>query len=102
MRRRGRLRRRRRGGRRRDGVDRRDAPPGDPQGRPPRRHPARPAPGSGACTPSAGWCADGSDRGDRVAVITRRGRSRIGVAQSLDEASRWMEDVIRYALRAVG
>ena len=32
----------------------------------------------------------------RVAVITRRGRSRMGLAQSRDEADRWMEDTIRY------
>ena len=36
----------------------------------------------------------------RVAVITRRGRSRIGLAQSRDEADRWLEDAIRY--RAAG
>ena len=36
----------------------------------------------------------------RVAVITRRGRSRMGLAQSRDEAERWMEDAIRY--RAAG
>ena len=36
----------------------------------------------------------------RVAVITCRGRSRIGLAQSRAEADRWMEDAIRY--RAAG
>ena len=103
MRRRGRLRRRRRGGRRRDGVDRRDAPPGDPEGQPPRRHPARarprrpepprPAP---AGVPMALTAAT------RVAVITRRGHSRIGLAQSRDEAGRWMEDAIRYCAASSG
>ena len=46
---------------RRDGVDRRDAPPGDPDG--PSAAPAsraRPA-ASGAGTRRAGWCADGFD-----------------------------------------
>ena len=32
----------------------------------------------------------------RVAVITRRGRSRTGLAQSRVEACRWMEDAVRY------
>ena len=36
----------------------------------------------------------------RLAVITRRGRLRIGLAQSRDEADRWLEDAIRY--RAAG
>ena len=36
----------------------------------------------------------------RVAVITRRGRLRTGLAQSRVEACRWMEDAIRY--RAAG
>ena len=36
----------------------------------------------------------------RVAVITRRGHARIGLAQSRDEADRWTEDAIRY--RAAG
>ena len=36
----------------------------------------------------------------RVAVITRRGHSTMGLAQSRDEAERWMEDAIRY--RAAG
>ncbi len=36
----------------------------------------------------------------RLAVITRRGRSRTGLAQSRAEACRWMEDAIRY--RAAG
>ena len=36
----------------------------------------------------------------RVAVITRRGRLRMGLAQSRGEADRWMEDAIRY--RAAG
>ena len=36
----------------------------------------------------------------RLAVITRRGHARIGLAQSRGEADRWMEDAIRY--RAAG
>ncbi len=36
----------------------------------------------------------------RVAVITRRGHVRTGLAQLRDEAGRWMEDSIRY--RAAG
>lgn len=36
----------------------------------------------------------------RLAVITRRGRARMGLAQSRDEANRWMKDAIRY--RAAG
>ncbi len=36
----------------------------------------------------------------RLAVITRRGHSRIGLAQSHDEADRWTENAIRY--RAAG
>ena len=36
----------------------------------------------------------------RLAVITRRGQSRIGLAQSRDEADRWTKDAIRY--RAAG
>ena len=32
----------------------------------------------------------------RVAVTTRRGHSTMGLAQSRDEADRWMEDAIRY------
>ena len=36
----------------------------------------------------------------RVAVITRRGHAKIGLAQSRAEAGRWTEDAIRY--RAAG
>ena len=36
----------------------------------------------------------------RVAVITRRGHTRLGLALSRAEADRWMEDAIRY--RATG
>ena len=36
----------------------------------------------------------------RLAVITRRGQLRIGLAQSREEADRWMEDARRY--RAAG
>ena len=32
----------------------------------------------------------------RITVITRRGHARMGLAQSRDEADRWMEDAIRY------
>lgn len=32
----------------------------------------------------------------RLAVITRRGRARMGLAQSREEADRWTEDAIRY------
>ncbi len=32
----------------------------------------------------------------RVAVVTRRGHLRIGLAQSPEEAGRWTEDAIRY------
>ncbi|MCY4120820.1 MAG: hypothetical protein OXG72_07855 [Acidobacteria bacterium] len=32
----------------------------------------------------------------RLAVITRRGHARIGLAQSRDEADRWLEDAVRY------
>ena len=32
----------------------------------------------------------------RLAVITRRGHARIGLAQSRAEADRWLEDAIRY------
>lgn len=32
----------------------------------------------------------------RLAVITRRGRARMGLAQSREEADRWTEDALRY------
>ena len=82
--RRGRLRQRRRGGRRRDGVDRRNDPPGDPEGQPPRsRHArARPRPPESARRAPAG-VPMALTTATRVAVITRRGHSDIAPTAEL-------------------